>query len=168
MCCHDVSSPTCPLENVDLHHVGLGVRRLTGVVAGVWGHRPEHAITKCLSPWWINPSDVTDLSRPVHEEDWGSPPLLGDDGDAPPGGPVEVQVVVAPLDRLGLLGGGEGGAGEVDVAPLLHEHVPVSVDLGLQHSFITLHSTVGDLGGSQCTTLHCPMFNTFTELLKFL
>ena len=66
---------------------------------------------------------------------------------------MEVQVVVAPLDRLGLLGGGEGGAGEVDVAPLLHEHVPVSVDLGLQHSFITLHSTVGDLGGSQCTAL---------------
>ena len=97
---------------------------------------------------------MTDLSRPVHEEDRGSPPLLRDDGDAPPGGPVEVQVVVAPLDRLGLLGGGEGGAGEVDVAPLLHEHVPVSVDLGLQHSFITLALHSARLRGGH-NALHC-------------
>ena len=44
---------------------------------------------------------------------------------------MQVQVVVPPLDGLRLLRGGESGAGQVDVASLLHEHVPVAVDLGL-------------------------------------
>ena len=38
---------------------------------------------------------------------------------------------MSPGDPLRLLGGGQRGAGQVDVAPLLHEHVPVPVDLGL-------------------------------------
>ena len=44
---------------------------------------------------------------------------------------MEVEVVVSPLDGLRLLGAGEGGAGEVDVAALLDEDVPVPVYLGL-------------------------------------
>ena len=44
---------------------------------------------------------------------------------------MKVQIVVPPLDRLRLLGCGEGGAGEVDVAALLHEDVAIPVYLGL-------------------------------------
>ena len=44
---------------------------------------------------------------------------------------MEVEVVVSPGDPLRLLGGGERGAGQVDVAALLHEDVPVPVYLGL-------------------------------------
>ena len=44
---------------------------------------------------------------------------------------MEVEVVVSPLDELRLLGAGEGGAGEVDVAALLHEDVAIPVYLGL-------------------------------------
>ena len=45
---------------------------------------------------------------------------------------MEVAVVMPPHHPLWRLRRGERGAGQVDVAPLLHEHVPVPMDLRLQ------------------------------------
>ena len=41
--------------------------------------------------------------------------------------PVEVQVVVSPGDPLRLLGCGQGGAGQVDVTPLLNKNISVAM-----------------------------------------
>ena len=68
---------------------------------------------------------------------------------------------MSPGDPLGLLRGGQRGAGQVDVAPLLHEHVPVPVDLGL--------NTVGAFKLCQCYYRHLgmvlsPQFSRFSDL----
>ena len=66
-----------------------------------------------------------------------------------------------PDDPLRLLRGGERRAGQVDVAALLHEHVPVPVDLGL--------NTVRELKLFQSYYRHlgmvlCPQFSRFSDL----
>ena len=68
---------------------------------------------------------------------------------------------MSPGDPLRLLRGGQRGAGQVDVAPLLHEHVTVPVDLGL--------NTVGAFKLCQCYYRHlgmvlCPQFSRFSDL----
>ena len=68
---------------------------------------------------------------------------------------------MSPCDPLRLLGGGQRGAGQVDVAALLHEHVPVPVDLGL--------NTVRELKLFQSYYRHlgmvlCPQFSRFSDL----
>ena len=72
------------------------------------------------------------LNSPVHHKDRGTAAFLCNYGDSAASGAVEVAVVMPPHHPLWRLRRGERGAGQVDVAPLLHEHVPVPVDLRLQ------------------------------------
>ena len=65
---------------------------------------------------------------------------------------------MSPGDPLRLLRGGQRGAGQVDVAPLLHEHVPVPVDLGL-NTFKLCQCYYRHLG-----MVLCPQFSRFSDL----